>query len=330
MILRGRRRRRRRRWSCFRECLPNHCRVLAAIEHSPHINNVVMNSVIDGVRKPLRQESMIIPDFAVDASVEGQGIDIRKQSINEVAAQAFSLSLVKSAPCGQVRHGRRQDPNCHSNRARNCFFAVSQSTNVSWPEATRSSVSFNASACQAGDSNACSSRLRSSQRASSAMSFSARDICFSGSVITVRNVRSNAITATEKSQAARCDCALQRLLLNHVDGQDQSDHRELVSQTAGSTCRLASGFVATTRSARWERRQHRGSDTASRATRLGRSGSNLVGTILEFYSGTLIQRYSGRDAAHRCSRQRLGVRRSCAALPSRDTDQRSTTIRMSP
>lgn len=184
MRLRGRRRRRREERSRFGESLPNFCGILAAVEDAPHVDDVLMNAVVNGVRKPFGQKPVVIADLAVNTRVEREGVDIRKQRVNEGSAESFSLSFVKAASLDQVRHGRGQDANCHSKRARNCFLAVSQSMKLSCLEATRCSVSFNASACHAGDSKLCSSRLRSSHRASRAMSFSARDICFSGNVIT--------------------------------------------------------------------------------------------------------------------------------------------------
>lgn len=70
---------------------------------------------------------------------------------------------------------RRQNADVHSG-CRNCRLAASQSTNCSWPELTRFSVSANSCKCHAGESYVCSFRLKSSHKASRAISLSARDI----------------------------------------------------------------------------------------------------------------------------------------------------------
>jgi hypothetical protein len=86
----------------------------------------------------------------------------------------------------------------------------------------------------------------------------------------------------------RCDTSSRAISLDYVDGGDQKHRRQLAGRTAGTACYLASQFVATARSAGRDERQHRGSDTASRAARLGRSGSSFVRRILEFDSGRLV------------------------------------------
>jgi hypothetical protein len=76
----------------------------------------------------------------------------------------------------QILRRGRENLESHSNRFRSSFLAASQSIGFSSPAATRRSVSRSASACQAGDSNACSSWLRSAQSASIALSLSSRVI----------------------------------------------------------------------------------------------------------------------------------------------------------
>jgi len=116
------------------------------------------------------------------------------------------------------------------------------------------------------------------------------------------------ILAVARVLVRRCDTSFRDISLGYVDGRDQRHDRELASGAARSTRRLASEFVATARSARCDKRQHRRSDTASRATRLGRSESRFVRRILEFDSGRLIPNegcFSPAGAAGRTRNQKV-------------------------
>ncbi len=168
----------------------NFGRILAAIQYAPNFNHFFVDSIIDRKRKSFRNRAVVSANLSMNAGVKKQRIYIRKQGINKVAAQTFALALVEFPALREVVHRRGQHSNSHSKRFRNSFFAVSQSTNCSVPDLTRSSVARSSSKCHGGDSSASSSRLRSSHSASNAMSFSSRDICLMGNVITSHNLPS--------------------------------------------------------------------------------------------------------------------------------------------
>src|SRR5450631_2899686 len=119
----------------------------------------------------------------MNAAVNKKRIDIRKQRIEKIRAESEALLFVKIKSRDQILIGFREDFDLHATRRRISFFARSQSINEVWPEATRACRSFSAASCQSGDFRASELRLKSSQSASMARSFSGSDI-FSRSSLT--------------------------------------------------------------------------------------------------------------------------------------------------
>lgn len=99
-----------------------------------------------------------------------------EKRIEIIFPDALSLPLVKIPPVRQVIEGGRQEADFHALPFRNFVLAWSQSKSVSLPRTRRSDVSRKAPACQAGDSNSASSRLRSAHKVSMSFSFSRRGI----------------------------------------------------------------------------------------------------------------------------------------------------------
>src|SRR5687767_13097563 len=102
----------------------------------------------------------------MDATMEGESINVGEQRIQEVIAQRGLLFLVKSKAHCQVRNGGREDFNSHRSGLRRSFLAASQSTYASLPSSKRCSRSRRTFPCQTGDSNRSAFRLRSCHSAS--------------------------------------------------------------------------------------------------------------------------------------------------------------------
>ena len=78
------------------QCPPDFRRRLPKVEHSPHDRRLlILNSVINRVRKPLRQEAMISENLPVHASKGNEGIDFREETVEKIRAKSFALALVK-------------------------------------------------------------------------------------------------------------------------------------------------------------------------------------------------------------------------------------------
>lgn len=87
--------------------------ISAAIEDTINDRFIAGDAVIDGKGETSRQKS-IIPDVGtMNASVEDQRIDFRKQTIDEIVADALPLVLVKFPTCGQIFEGGTKDTTFH-------------------------------------------------------------------------------------------------------------------------------------------------------------------------------------------------------------------------
>jgi hypothetical protein len=95
----------------------------------------------------------------------------------------FRLVAHRNPGGRQIIAGRRNDAKIHFPPLRNSALACSQSKTCSSPRATRSAVSRKASACQTGDSNSASSRLKSAHKDSMSFNFSDRGICWISSAL---------------------------------------------------------------------------------------------------------------------------------------------------
>ena len=84
-----------------------------------------------------------IAEKAPTFAKEGKGEALGEQPV--VSAGASTLALIESPASSKVPQGRGQYPNLHSKRSRNSFLACSQSTKLSWPAFTRSSVAASSS-----------------------------------------------------------------------------------------------------------------------------------------------------------------------------------------
>jgi hypothetical protein len=63
----------------------------------------------------------------VNAGVKLQRVDIGKERVEKIIAEALSLPTIESPPAVQILERRRQDFNFHSARLRSSRFAASQS-----------------------------------------------------------------------------------------------------------------------------------------------------------------------------------------------------------
>ena len=116
------------------------------------------------------------------------------------------------------------------------------------------------------------------------------------------------ILAVTRVRVRRCDMSFRDISLGYVDGGDQGHDRELARGAARPTRRMAAKFTATAFSTRRVKRQYRRSNTASRATQLGRNRGAFFRRILELDSGRLIPnegRFSPAGLAGRARNQKV-------------------------
>jgi hypothetical protein len=114
--------------------------ILAAVEHSPNSDRIVLKLVVDREGKSGAQESIKTVNFSVNAAMQNQRIYIREEAVEEVVSDTGALSLVKSEACQQIPICRPRDRDLHRARRRSDFLATSQSMNSSLPATTRASV----------------------------------------------------------------------------------------------------------------------------------------------------------------------------------------------
>jgi hypothetical protein len=76
---------------------------------------------------------MEVEDLHVNAGVEPQGVDIGKERVEKIIAEATSLPSIESPPAVQILERRRQDLDFHSARFCSSRFAASQSIGCSLP-----------------------------------------------------------------------------------------------------------------------------------------------------------------------------------------------------
>jgi len=116
-------------------------------------------------------------NLPMNPGIKNQRIYVREKRIEKIAAQTFTLLFVEIPSFCQIIEAGLKDAKIHFPPLRNFDLACSQSNIFSSPLATRFAVSRKASACQAGDSIASSSRLKSAHNASMSRNFSRRGIC---------------------------------------------------------------------------------------------------------------------------------------------------------
>ena len=106
---------------------------LSAVEHVKHDADVPVNFVVYGVGKSLREKPVKPVDLCVHTSVDLQRVDVGKQGVEKVVADAFPLPGVELSPAIQVGECRREDLDLHSARLRNSRLAAAQSMGSSCP-----------------------------------------------------------------------------------------------------------------------------------------------------------------------------------------------------
>ena len=108
-------------------------RLLPAIEHPKYDARLALDLVVHRVGKAFSEEPMEIEHFHVNAGVELQRVDIGKETVEKIIAEAASLPGVEPPPAVQILERRRQDLDFHSARFRSSRFATSQSMGCSLP-----------------------------------------------------------------------------------------------------------------------------------------------------------------------------------------------------
>src|SRR5438876_687395 len=113
-------------WSIRLQSRADPDRVAAAIQHRSHVGLFRLNGIINGKREPLGKESVISEHLAVDAGIDFERVNVRKQGIQEVGAQPCLLTFIKRESVRQVLLGRRQNDDGHASRSRSSRLASSQ------------------------------------------------------------------------------------------------------------------------------------------------------------------------------------------------------------
>lgn len=119
----------------------------------------------------------------VNARVENQRIDLRKQAVEKIAANAFCPSVVEPTAGREILKRRPKNSDFYSNCFRNSFFASSQPKISTRPAAKSASVFRSSSSCHAGLANAASSDARSPHSASIIFNFSSDGSLWSSAML---------------------------------------------------------------------------------------------------------------------------------------------------
>ena len=88
-------------------------RTLPAIQHAPNRAHVAFDLVIDGKGEMSREHSVESPQLHMDAGVNGQRVDIRRQRIKKVVADTFAVLSVEGSAGTEVADCGRQNPQLH-------------------------------------------------------------------------------------------------------------------------------------------------------------------------------------------------------------------------
>jgi hypothetical protein len=78
------------------ESLLNPSRMAPAIQHSRDSDGLPNHPVIDGKREPSGEKAVIAEVPGVNACVESEGVNVRKQGIEKIVAEAGRLGLIEA------------------------------------------------------------------------------------------------------------------------------------------------------------------------------------------------------------------------------------------
>jgi hypothetical protein len=89
-------------------------RLLSAIEHAKQDARLAIDPIIHRVRKASREQAMEVEHLDVNPGVQLQRVDIGKERVEKIIAEASSLPSIESPPAVQILERRRQDLDFHS------------------------------------------------------------------------------------------------------------------------------------------------------------------------------------------------------------------------
>jgi hypothetical protein len=157
--------------------------LLSAVQNGVNRNEVIRDSVINGIRESLRQHPVKFPGLHwVNSSVEGKRIDVRVKRVQKILTNATRLPFVEGISVHKVKLGMVEDPYSHETRPRICTFAVSQSVYPTSPDSASRERSSRIRPCQSGGAYPSCAFDRLFQISSMTPIFSATVISFSGRV----------------------------------------------------------------------------------------------------------------------------------------------------
>jgi len=108
-------------------------RVLPAVQNAIHNHFMFrLHPIIDRVRKPFGQQAVKSKNPSMNPGVKHQGINIRKEGVQKITTQAFTLLFIETPSTREVIESRGEQPDFHR-PARNFSLACSQSSSVSSP-----------------------------------------------------------------------------------------------------------------------------------------------------------------------------------------------------
>jgi hypothetical protein len=92
-------------------------------------NHVFRDRIVNGIGKPLRKHPVKSMTSGMNASINGEGIDIRVQRIQEIVSETLLSLFIEFESIFEVELCLVEDSDSHDTRSRISFLAASQSVN---------------------------------------------------------------------------------------------------------------------------------------------------------------------------------------------------------